>query len=44
MDICRATELSPLEVWLVDIDAIALKKMTQFFSHMVKKAKNRNWN
>ncbi|MBD3351797.1 MAG: hypothetical protein GF364_09960, partial [Candidatus Lokiarchaeota archaeon] len=42
MDICRAVELSPLEVWLVDIDKDSLDIMTRAFKKMTKKAKRRN--
>ncbi len=41
-DICRAIKLSPIEVWLVDIDEKSLDIMTRAFKNMVKKAKRRN--
>ncbi|MHA1340872.1 MAG: family 4 glycosyl hydrolase [Promethearchaeota archaeon] len=41
MDICRAIELSPIEVWLVDIDKRSLDIMTRAFKQMVKKAEKR---
>jgi len=42
MDICRAVELSPIDVWLVDIDEKSLNITTKIFKHMVKKAERKN--
>jgi len=41
-DIARAVELSPMDVWLVDVDAKSLKIMTKILTHMSKKANKRN--
>lgn len=42
MDICRAVDLSPIDLWLVDIDEDALDIMTRAMKKMAKKAKRRN--
>ncbi|MHA1820454.1 MAG: family 4 glycosyl hydrolase, partial [Promethearchaeota archaeon] len=40
-DFGRATELSPMDVWLVDIDEKSLNLMYKVFKNMAKKAKKK---
>ena len=40
-DFGRATELSPMDIWLVDVDEKSLNMMYKAFSNMAKKAKKK---